>query len=65
MTSFFIHEEMVVSLVDLIHYRFFPGLVEPLSDQKLNLIAEEMALILNWTPMKLKNEVEKIRRKAN
>jgi len=65
MTSFFIHEEMVVSLVDLIHYRFFPGLVEPLSDQKLNLIAEEMALILNWTPMKLKNEVEKISRKAN
>ena len=62
MTGFFIHEEMVVSLVDLVHRRFFPGLADPLSEQKLNIIAGEMGLILGWTPVQLKEEIEKFNR---
>jgi glycerol-3-phosphate dehydrogenase len=62
MTGFFIHEEMVVSLVDLVRRRFFPGLAEPLSEQSLNIIAGEMALILDWTPAQLKEEIEKLNR---
>lgn len=62
MTGFFIHEEMVVSLVDLIHRRFFPGSAEPVSAQKLNIIAGEMALILKWTPVQLRKEVETLNR---
>ncbi len=62
MTGFFIREEMVVSLVDLIQHRFFPGLAEPLLEKRLNIIAGEMALILNWTPARLKEEIEQFNR---
>ncbi len=58
MTGFFICEEMVVSLEDLIQRRFFAGGVSSLQNDELQTIAEEMASILKWTPEQLQSEIE-------
>lgn len=56
-TRFFIQEEMVLSLVDLIYNRLYPGMPRSIEKNELDIIAREMALLLNWSPDHLKNEI--------
>lgn len=57
-TRFFIEEEMVVSLVDLIHRRLFPGMAGLPEGDDVQVIGHEMASILGWSDKKLIAETE-------
>ncbi len=61
LSRFFIEEEMVVSLVDLIQRRLFPDMEGLLAEHDLNIIAAEMALLLNWSSSDIEVEIEKVR----
>ncbi len=52
---------MVVSLVDLIQRRLFPDMEGLLAEHDLNIIAAEMALLLNWSSSDIEVEIEKVR----
>lgn len=60
MTCFFIQEEMVVSLPDMIHRRFFPGMAGKCQSPEVKIIAEEMAEIFNWSADVLQEEINKL-----
>jgi len=57
-TRFFIQEEMVLSLIDLICHRLYPGIPKSIEEKELNIIAGEMALLLNWSADHLEKEME-------
>lgn len=57
-TRFIIQEEMVVSLVDLICHRLYPGVPGSVEKNELNIIAREMALLLNWSADHLEKEMK-------
>lgn len=61
MTRFFIEEEMVVSLVDLIQRHLFPGMAGIPEEMELNIIAGEMASLLGWSAADLEQELGKVR----
>lgn len=63
MTRYFIREEAVFSLKDLIFRRFFPGRVEDIKKEDLSIIASEMASILHWTSDHLHEEISRFNRK--
>ncbi|HID70565.1 MAG TPA: FAD-dependent oxidoreductase [Desulfobacterales bacterium] len=61
LTRFFIEEEMVVSLVDLIHRHFFPGMPGLPEADELEVIALEMTSLLDWSDAERDKELEKVR----
>ncbi len=59
LSRFFIEEEMVVSLVDLIQRRLYSDTAPTLNENDLNSMASEMALLLNWSSEELEQEIKK------
>ena len=59
-TRFFIQEEMVLSLVDLIFNRLYPGMPRSIEKKELDIIAREMALLLSWSPEHLEKEMKTV-----
>lgn len=60
LTGFFIEEEMVFSLPDLLFRRLFPGMPGIPAITELDIVGKEMASRLNWTTEYLAQEKQKI-----